>query len=210
MPSAAGPAGMDGNQSGDALVAYLSRLTGQAVSPDQKLSLRSVERAALASWSRQRNLQLSFGAIRDGVPFHIRDLFVHDGDAPPAQAVTPAAAETDLPLSPLPALSIGIDIEEVCNLPQADDYREHAFYQDHFTPRELAHCIRQADVRASLCGTWAAKEALIKSGLARAPDGRLNAIEVTRDEAGRPGYPKCRISISHTASTAVAVCIVVA
>jgi phosphopantetheine--protein transferase-like protein len=208
MLSAARVAGMDGEPASDAIVAYLSRLTGEDVSPDRPVRLRSVQRAAFASWSRKQDMKLSFGAIKTGVPFHIQDLFGGNEDALPVRpAQQTQLIDADRPQSPLPAFSIGIDIEEVGNLPQADDYREHPFYRDNFTPGEIAHCIRQSDVRGSLCGTWAAKEALIKSGLASAPLGRLNAIEITHDDAGRPGYPKCRLSISHTAATAVAVCV---
>jgi phosphopantetheine--protein transferase-like protein len=104
-------------------------------------------------------------------------------------------------------LRIGIDIEEVDQLPHADDYRDHPFYQDHFTPGELSHAIRQADPRASLCGIWAAKEAIVKSGLLPTVPDHLREIEITHSAAGQPMLRGCQLSISHTPRTAVAVCI---
>jgi phosphopantetheinyl transferase (holo-ACP synthase) len=105
---------------------------------------------------------------------------------------------------------IGIDIEEVAALPVADDYREHVFYRENFAAEELAYCIRQADVRAALCGTWAAKEAAIKAGLFPGDAGGLRHVAIARDGLGRPSVAGGQLSISHTAGTAVAVCLALA
>jgi phosphopantetheine--protein transferase-like protein len=192
---------MDGSASFDAALAYVSRLTGQDVSLDQKLGLRSIHRVALASWARKENLKLRASLINSIEPFSLRDLLSDDGIAAGPATPAPAfAAETDA--APL----IGIDIEEVASLPAADDYREHPFYRDNFSPAEIAYCVRQPDERAAFCGTWAAKEAVLKSG-APGTLSRLGAIEILRDDRGRPTYPGCTLSISHTASTAVAVCL---
>jgi phosphopantetheine--protein transferase-like protein len=196
---------MDGDATLDELRAYLTRLTGQAVTADAALDLRSVHRAALASWARGRKLTLQLAAISSGKPFTLRDLVA---GASAAAAYAPAAVSIPA-ATPLPAAGIGIDIEEVANLPEAPDYREHAFYQDNFTAAEIAYCLRQADARASFCGLWAAKEAIYKSGLALPADGKLKWIEIGRDDKGRPVAAGCQLSISHTSTTAVAVCLAV-
>lgn len=195
---------MAGDERLDEVVAYLSRLTGGPVSADGAVHLRSVHRAAFASWARQQAIPVRFAAMAPGAAFSVRDLLGEGGGAAPVQLRRPASAATP---DAGPLLGVGIDIEEVGNLPATDDYREHPFYQGAFTPSEIAYCVRQADARASLCGTWAAKEAVVKSGAASAPPGRLSAIEIGRDAAGRPTFPGCQLSISHTASTAVAVCL---
>ena len=105
------------------------------------------------------------------------------------------------------ALGIGIDIEAVAALPEADDYREAGFYRDTFTPSEIAYCLRQPNVRASFCGTWATKEAILKAGLAPMALSDLRQVEIQRDEDGRPVFPGASLSISHTGDTAVAVCL---
>ncbi len=187
------------------VITYLSRLTGQTVAMDTPMCLRSVQRAAFASWARQQHLPVRLGVISSSVPFTLRDLLATDGEAstPPA-ILPPVSLPAPGPETASPA--VGIDIEDVENMPLTHDYREHAFYRDNFTAAEIAFCIRQANVRASFCGTWAAKEAILKSGRASAPAGHLKGIEILRDDLGRPRHPGCSLSISHTAHSAVALC----
>jgi len=185
-----------------ALTAYLSRLTGTEVSADSPLRIRSVQRAALVSWARKQALPVRFELLAGSAATSAREL-LGDGGAVVAQATPLPALAPGLPSG----LAIGIDIEEVAALPEAGDYRAHPFFADNFTPAELGYCIRQADVRASLCGMWAAKEAIVKAGVADAPFGQLRRIEIGHDARGRPVFAGCEISISHTARTAVAVCV---
>ncbi|HEY0758382.1 MAG TPA: 4'-phosphopantetheinyl transferase superfamily protein [Acidisarcina sp.] len=204
---------MAGEAKIDQVVAYLTRLMGSTPTVDEPLKLRSVHRAALASWARKGDIPIRQALISSAAPFSVREL-LSDGGRPtvPVAAVGAAASAAPLVGSTLDSAlvtlgGIGIDIEEVDMLPETHDYREHSFYQDTFTPSELAYCLMQADVKASLCGTWAAKEAILKSGVAHSTAGHLKAIEVTRDNAGRPQFPGCKLSISHTGKTAVAVCV---
>jgi phosphopantetheine--protein transferase-like protein len=210
MFSVARVAGMAGENNIDKMIAYISRLRGgEAVLPNQSLQLRSVERAALASWVRQQKLLIQTSFLSSSAPFTVHQLLSHEDDQPLlTDKPLPAASRLNVNGALGDFGAVGIDIEDVDNFPPADDYREHPFYQDHFTAREIAYCIRQADVRASFCGTWAAKEALLKSGLVPPPANCMNTIEILRDEIGRPTHPHCSISISHTPRTAVAVCIV--
>jgi phosphopantetheine--protein transferase-like protein len=101
---------------------------------------------------------------------------------------------------------IGVDVEQSDSLPETNDYRSHPFFQDNFTPGEISYCIQQSSARASFCGVWAAKEAAIKAGAASAGHS-LKHIEITHDAAGKPGYTGCVVSISHSPSMAVAVCL---
>ncbi|MGD0107611.1 MAG: 4'-phosphopantetheinyl transferase superfamily protein [Rhodopila sp.] len=190
------------------IVDFLCRLTGEKLTARQPMVLRSVHRAALAAWSRKQRLPIRFGVLSTGAAFRIEDL-VFGAESP---AAPPVVVESS---SPMPAgagsfIGIGIDIEEVSALPEADDYREHPFYQQNFSVAEIAYCIRQADARASFCGTWAAKEAAIKAGLAANPSARLGDIEIGRDTLGRPRIAGGQLSISHTSTTAVAVCVALA
>jgi phosphopantetheine--protein transferase-like protein len=199
---------MAGEDALDELVAYLSRLTGETLSADQPTSIRSVHRAALTAWARKRNIPISFEKAGPDGTVRLRDLLAGGAGGPVAAAIiVPPSAAPVLPHGASPLSGIGIDIEEVGALPQADDYREHAFYRDNFTDAEVAYCIRQADAKASLCGLWAAKEAIFKAGLADAPSGHFKTIEIARDKLGRPSFPGGQLSISHTPTTAVAVCV---
>jgi len=199
---------MAGESPADRLTAYIARLLGHAVSADEALVLRSVHRAALASWSRRENIAVRLDAMAAGTPITIQTLLGQDGAAPAGPITRPSGAPPPAaPRQAVGVIGIGIDIEEVDQLPDADDYREHPFYQDHFTPAEISYGIRQADTRATLCGIWAAKEAIVKSGLMSPLPGSLRAIEIGHDTAGRPMFSGCQLSISHTPKTAVAVCI---
>jgi len=200
---------MVGEEYMEEVIEYLSRLTGEDISADQELRLRSVHRAAFASWARRQNAAIRLDVMNSGAAYTVRSLL--DGVAN-GTATIPQPAQP-LKVNNHPAISftgIGIDIEEVDNLPQSTDYREHPFFQDHFTNAEIAYCIQQADVRASFCGIWAAKEGLLKAGLISSSSRHLNEFEIARDEAGRPLFPGCHLSISHTSKTAVAVCLATA
>lgn len=101
---------------------------------------------------------------------------------------------------------IGIDIEEISNLPKADDFREEEFYQLNFTSQEMAYCIIQPDPYASFCGLFAVKEAIVKasdyySGIP------FNKIFVDHLEDGKPLFDGFEISISHTNSIAIGVAV---
>jgi phosphopantetheine--protein transferase-like protein len=186
----------------------VSRLIDAPVDPDQAVSLRSVQRAALISFARKENIAVRSELLASSVAFTVRSL-LGDGAAPAPsgeKAVLTPLAGAAASAAGSSNLMVGLDIEAVAALPAADDYRTHPFYRDTFTPTEIAHCLLQGQAEASFCGLWAAKEAIIKAGLAAAPD-RLSAIEISWDAAGRPAYPGCALSISHTDTTAAAICV---
>lgn len=196
---------MDGNNRVEDAVVYVSRLMGQPVGADEKVTLRSVHRAALSAWARKENVALQGQLISSGAPFSMRELLMFEGDVPVSAPPKRASA------SVAPSVrGIGIDIEDVSALPVVDDFRSEPFYQNNFTPSEIAYCIRRPDSIASFCGLWAAKEAILKSGMMDMSEGGLNIIEITWDAQGRPMFPGCQLSISHTPHTAVAVCMAIA
>lgn len=112
---------------------------------------------------------------------------------------------------------VGIDIEQVDNLPAAADFGTDPFYVENFTPAEIAYCQRQPKPRESLCGLWCAKEAVKKCG-AEFLNLRPLELEIRHDAQGRP-FPvvlrdgrreekcNCVISISHSNDVSVAVCV---
>ena len=106
-------------------------------------------------------------------------------------------------------LTVGIDIEEIANLPVAEDYREHPFYQSTFTPQELSYCILQVNSLASLAGLFAAKEAIVKTDGGR-QYRTLKEIAINHAADGKPTCPGFELSISHTTGNAVAVAVRIA
>ncbi len=104
------------------------------------------------------------------------------------------------------ATGLGLEIENIAALPDAEDYSLHEFYQAHFTPSEIAHCIKQSAIKAAFQGVLAAKRAIIKSGAAKNPPEGPRSVEISFDDEGRPTHPNCLLSISHTDTIAAAIC----
>ncbi len=132
------------------------------------------------------------------------------GKSAPVQT-TPVAAGGTQPGSAGAGLhgskGLGLEIENIAALPDAEDYALHDFYRAHFTPSEIAYCIKQPAVKAAFQGLHAAKRAIIKSGAASdSPDGP-RSIEIGFDEEARPTYSGCLLSVSDTGTIAVAVCL---
>ena len=125
--------------------------------------------------------------------------------------ITPVAADKSPPGIAGPGLQgskgLGLEIENIAALPDAEDYSLHEFYCANFRPSEIAYCIRQPAVKAAFQGLLAAKRAIIKSGAASdSPDGP-RSVEIGFDGEGRPSYPGCVLSISDTGTMAAAVCL---
>jgi hypothetical protein len=123
--------------------------------------------------------------------------------------ITPVAADKSPPGIAGPGLQgskgLGLEIENIAALPDAEDYSLHEFYRANFRPSEIANCIRQPAVKAAFQGLLAAKRAIIKSGAASdSPDGP-RSVEIGFDGEGRPTYPGCLLSISDTGTIAAAV-----
>ncbi len=95
---------------------------------------------------------------------------------------------------------IGIDIEHVDNLPDAQDFRTDSFYASHFSVEEIAHCIASNDAKLSFAGIFAAKEAIFKCSNIE----DLRKITIHFDTKGKPSSDGFLISISHSNGFAVA------
>lgn len=109
-------------------------------------------------------------------------------------------------------LYIGVDIEEITNLPATSNYRNHDFYRSQFSNEELSYALLGPEPKMHLCGMFCAKEALKKS----APeliDLRMDEIKVEHQN-GRPLIKTShdsinsrfdfQVSISHSQHYAVA------
>ena len=187
--------------------AYLARLSGTPVASNQTVKLNSVQAAAFLAWLRKEGVQIESIEL-SGAPFTVEDLF----NSRKRNSIPDAPKELSVPVLAARSfggavLGIGIDIEDGKSLPEASDYRTHEFYKDNFSPAEIAYCILQPSTRMSLTGLWVAKEAIVKSGAVQAPSEGLKKVEILHDDAGRPFFPSCVLSISHMEQVAVAVAI---
>lgn len=136
---------------------------------------------------------------------------------PAAIASASTGFERSQPMS-FGGLFIGVDIEEVDNLPVTSNYRIHDFYQSQFSKEEISYALLKPDPRMHLCGIFCAKEALKKS----APELinlRMDEIQ-TQHRQGRPSISTIhdsintrftfQVSISHSKHYAVATVLAIA
>jgi phosphopantetheine--protein transferase-like protein len=195
------------------VIAYVTKLAGRPVEADTPFTLSSARKAQLASWLRREDIGFDYADI-DRQSLTVSQILKNPvrNDAPaPHERKPAAAANAAAPAAPsalAAGIGVGIDIESLDNMPEAADVRAEPFYRDNFSPRELAYCLERADLRLSLCGLWAAKEAIVKAGAAAKPKrGGLAHIEIQHDPSGAPTFPGCALSIAHEATLAVAVCV---
>jgi phosphopantetheine--protein transferase-like protein len=200
-------AGMVGSESKHTVIAQLGKILRRDVVSTESITLRSIHRATFSAWARQEKLPLALDLVASGNPFTVDELFSAEPYSSSSPTFAPAPQQESAPALPSAAFQIGIDVEDVESLPDTDDYRSHLFFQENFSSKEIAHCVQQTNARASFCGVWAAKEAIIKAGAASPAPG-LRHIEITYDSSGKPSHRGCMISISHSPAVAVAVCLV--
>jgi holo-[acyl-carrier protein] synthase len=165
-------------------------------------------------------------------------LLLSDEGAAPTPAATAPSARPQIPAATrvqagglaggragglaraLAGIGLGMDLQDIAAMPEADDFRSHAFYTGHFTSTEIATAALKPHPRVHLCGIFCAKEAAKKS------HPRLLALRMldfngSHDAAGRPLLQLLRLpagagsaadyefllSITHTAQYAAATCI---
>lgn len=96
--------------------------------------------------------------------------------------------------------SIGIDIQNINNLPVVKDPWEEPFYTDNFTKSEIAYCLKKENIYESFSGIYALKEAIFKVNQIEKKD-----INISYDENGKPKYKDFFVSISHDNEYSIAV-----
>lgn len=80
-----------------------------------------------------------------------------------------------------------------------------------FAPSELAYINQKNNALTTIAGLYAAKEAYCKAKGTGIVKSQLPQIVIAHDALGKPYYandPQSTLSISHTALTAVAVCLI--
>ena len=100
-------------------------------------------------------------------------------------------------------MNVGIDIAEIERFANAGIHR--AFSKD-----EMEYIKSRPNMAETMAGLFCAKEAYFKALGTGILKSKLPAVEIAYDKNGRPFYrndPNAVLSISHTKTTAVAVCI---
>ncbi|MCA0396379.1 MAG: 4'-phosphopantetheinyl transferase superfamily protein [Bacteroidetes bacterium] len=106
----------------------------------------------------------------------------------------------------VPGNGVGVDIEEIGNMPVVADFRADGFYTVNFSSEEIAYCILQNNPYASFAGIFAAKEAIVKANGAYRKSG-FREIVIGHDQFGKPVKNGFQLSISHTETVAIAVAV---
>ena len=140
-----------------------------------------------------------FGSLQKRIDGQPGSTAIHAISKEKLATVDPSVVEDDLP-------SIGIDIEQISNMPVVNDYREDEFYRMNFAPAEIAYCILQSNPAASFAGLFAAKEAIVKANKLFL-DKPFNAIYIDHLPNGKPVHPLFKLSISHSNDVAIAVAV---
>ncbi len=120
-------------------------------------------------------------------------------------------------------LSVGTDLAEVPRIRDAHARFGDRFLQRVFTPHEIAYCLVKANRFERLAARFAAKEALMKAiGTGLTQGVSWHDVEVTNLPSGRPtlrlsgqaavhaqrlGTRRIHVSLTHTATMAMAVVI---
>jgi holo-[acyl-carrier protein] synthase len=113
-------------------------------------------------------------------------------------------------------VGLGLDIQDVDEMPLTNDFRSHEFYRDHFQPTEIATALLKPEPRLHLCGVFCAKEAAKKSH-PELLELRMSAFTISHDANGRPLMSiadgaigkrfRFILTISHSARFAAAACL---
>jgi holo-[acyl-carrier protein] synthase len=101
-------------------------------------------------------------------------------------------------------MNVGIDIAEV-------ERFENANLRGVFSKDEMAYIKGKPNAAETMAGLFCAKEAYFKAAGTGILRNKLPAVEIAYDKNGQPFYkndPNAVLSISHTKTTAVAVCII--
>ena len=116
--------------------------------------------------------------------------------------------------------AVGVDLVENQRIERLIKKRGDRFLRRVFTPQELNHCRGRIP---SLAARWAAKEAMGKAFGSGIGDMAFKEIEIVCNERGKPGiilhgeakriaqrlgFEKIEVSLSHTASYAIAFVVV--
>lgn len=107
----------------------------------------------------------------------------------------------------MPAISIGIDIEEISRFSSKKFVDKKSFYKKIFTKQEIAYCIKKSNPYPHFTARFCAKEAAIKA----MKNKKINLLDmeiIVKDNIPLLKLPKgkkCSVSLSHTKTYAIAI-----
>lgn len=210
------------------LISLVSKISNQ---PASKLSEKTILRdlglsSSLGLAILQRRIKELYGHDMSALNWdmNLADVYqlAHGKAAPKTEVKTAPVSVTKPVVKPQQLTTsmdwdIGIDLEEIKNMPDISKIRSDLFYQETFTDLELTSALLKPNPLASLCGIFCAKEALRKCG-----DDFISIpfkhLEIDHTPNGKPvlrilnqehlSHRSIKVSITHTDAYASAVVMV--
>lgn len=188
---------------------YFKKLLNKEIDVHSKINLSSAQQARAYGWLLSNKYLFKDDLL--SVSFSLSELL---NDANPSTAV-----ESHVPKSRSIVTtgnfqkdfenisSVGIDIQKISELFSDEmlvDPKNSNELTKIFTMRELSYGQSQNNLKETLAGIFAAKEAIQKAGLHATP---LNEIEILPNASGAPQSNTHAVSISHSGDFAIAVAI---
>lgn len=182
---------------------FLSKLTNTELTNDSVLTLSSAQKARLYNWCQENHVNINLQKINGR--FSINDL---SDETDLLKSNNSKGLEHKINnlsgASALPA-NIGVDIQSINELfpiSLESDLKDREDFKSIFTIRELSYAQSRIDMRQTLTGIFAAKEAIVKCQY-----GEINLldIEVLPNNFGKPSYKNFLVSISHSGEYAIAI-----
>jgi len=187
---------MDGNQLNEERSEFLSRLLDRCVDWHDDLKLTSGQKARYFAWCEENGVEYLIGNDVNKESSNIRD-----------SSAKPSTGQVNNTNGGV-ITAIGTDIQQISELfpqdfsaPKTDETLTSIF-----SLQELSYAESSEDIRQTLTGMFAAKEAMIKSY----PDyanRNLSDIEILHQSNGAPTHDGFQLSISHSGDYALAVAI---
>lgn len=103
-------------------------------------------------------------------------------------------------------VSVGIDIEDISNIPSHVNYHSNAFFTENFSTEEILYCIQQPEPQASFAAKFSLKEAIVKADNSKM-GLRFRDIVIGNNCLNAPVHLGFALSVSHSQSNVVAIAI---
>lgn len=187
-------------------IEYFSKLLNINLDQNTEITLSSAQKSRAHAWLKSQNIPFQEHLIQKKFTLN---LLLNNNGFTPLEANPRTHQETiiDNEVAGTFLTSIGIDLQNIYELfpnSLSNDLKGDAELGLIFTNRELTYAENKANPKATLAGIFAAKEAILKTGVTNTP---LEKIEVSHNSIGAPEFKGVSLSISHSGDYAIAIAI---
>ena len=101
-------------------------------------------------------------------------------------------------------LSVGVDVEDISNLPVSSDFIKEQFYIDNFSSKEIKYCESKKSPMKSFAALFSLKEAIVKADNSF-KEVKFNKINIEHNKQGKPIFGDFNLSTSHSNNLVVSI-----